>query len=80
MSWPKVLASRLAGVFRRRRVDRELDDEVRFHLDMQIEDNLKAADVTITDEDRKRIDAVARRGEMVSRFYEADFGPHPFRV
>jgi aryl-alcohol dehydrogenase-like predicted oxidoreductase len=46
----------------------------------QLEDNLKAADVTITDEDRKRIDAVARRGEMVSRFYEADFGPHPFRV
>ncbi|MEO9256409.1 MAG: aldo/keto reductase [Tepidiformaceae bacterium] len=46
----------------------------------QLEDNLKAADVTITDEDKKRIDSVSRRGEMVSRFYEADFGPHPFRV
>jgi aryl-alcohol dehydrogenase-like predicted oxidoreductase len=46
----------------------------------QLEDNLKAADVTITEEDRKRIDSVSRRGEMVSRFYEADFGPHPFRV
>ena len=46
----------------------------------QLEDNLKAWDVTITDEDRERIDHVSRRGEMVSRFYEADFGPHPFRV
>ena len=46
----------------------------------QFEDNLKAWDLTITDEDRERIDHVSRRGEMVSRFYEADFGPHPFRV
>jgi len=46
----------------------------------QLEDNLKAADVEITAEDRKRIDSVSRRGEMVSRFYEAEFGPHPFRV
>jgi aryl-alcohol dehydrogenase-like predicted oxidoreductase len=46
----------------------------------QLEDNLKAWDVKITDEDRGRIDHVSRRGEMVSRFYEADFGPHPYRV
>ncbi len=46
----------------------------------QLEDNLKAAEVEITAEDRKRIDDVSRRGEMVSRFYEAEFGPHPFRV
>ncbi|HXU22697.1 MAG TPA: aldo/keto reductase [Tepidiformaceae bacterium] len=46
----------------------------------QLEDNLKATDVEITAEDRKRIDSVSRRGEMVSRFYEAEFGPHPFRV
>jgi aryl-alcohol dehydrogenase-like predicted oxidoreductase len=46
----------------------------------QLEDNLAAAEVEITDEDRKRIDSVARRGEHVSRFYEAEFGPHPNRV
>ena len=46
----------------------------------QLEDNLAAAEVEITDDDRKRIDSVARRGEHVSRFYEAEFGPHPYRV
>ena len=46
----------------------------------QLEDNLKAADVELTADDRKRIDSVSRRGEMVSRFYEAEIGPHPFRV
>ena len=46
----------------------------------QFEDNLKALDVEITDDDRKRIDRVARRGESVAPFYEAEFGPHPHRV
>jgi aryl-alcohol dehydrogenase-like predicted oxidoreductase len=46
----------------------------------QFEDNLKALDVEISDDDRKRIDRVARRGESVAPFYEAEFGPHPFRV
>lgn len=46
----------------------------------QLEDNLKAFDVELSPDDLKRIDHVARRGEMVSRFYEAEFGPHPFRV
>ena len=46
----------------------------------QFEDNLKALDVEITDDDRKRIDRVARRGESVAPFYEAEFGPHPYRV
>jgi aryl-alcohol dehydrogenase-like predicted oxidoreductase len=46
----------------------------------QLEDNLKAYDVEITDEDRRRIDRVARRGDSVAPFYEAEFGPHPFRV
>ncbi len=46
----------------------------------QLEDNLKAADVTLTDEDRKAIDRVIRPGQMVSPFYEAEFGPHPYRV
>jgi len=46
----------------------------------QLEDNLSALDVTLSAEDRKRIDGVSRRGQMVSPFYEAEFGPHPYRV
>lgn len=46
----------------------------------QLEDNLGAAEVVITDEDRKRIDEVIPPGRMVSPFYEAEFGPHPYRV
>jgi aryl-alcohol dehydrogenase-like predicted oxidoreductase len=46
----------------------------------QLEDNLAAAAVTLTDEDRARIDAVIPPGRMVSPFYEAEFGPHPYRV
>ena len=42
MSWARVVAARLRGLFERKRLERELDDEVRFHLEMQIEDNLKA--------------------------------------
>ncbi|MEO7653052.1 MAG: ABC transporter permease, partial [Bryobacteraceae bacterium] len=42
MSWSSVLTSRVLGLFKHSRLDRELDEEVRFHLDMQIEDNLKA--------------------------------------
>ena len=42
MSRRGVLAARLRGLFARNRLERELDDEVRFHLEMQIEDNLKA--------------------------------------
>src|SRR5258708_517848 len=42
MSWPSVFAARLRGFFVRNRQERELDDEVRFHLEMQAEDNLRA--------------------------------------
>lgn len=44
----------------------------------QLEDNLKALDLTITDDDRRRIDAVVPPGGMVSPYYETDFGPHTF--
>ncbi len=46
----------------------------------QLEDNLKAAEVTLTDEENRAIDHVVRPGRMVSPFYEAEFGPHPYRV
>ena len=45
----------------------------------QLEDNLRALDVTITDEDRAKIDQVALPGRMVSPYYEAEFGPHLYR-
>ncbi|MEA3336760.1 MAG: aldo/keto reductase [Chloroflexota bacterium] len=46
----------------------------------QLEDNLGVMDVVITDEDRSLIDALVPPGRMVSPFYEADFGPHSYRV
>lgn len=45
----------------------------------QLEDNLAALDVTITDDDKAKIDALIPPGRMVSPFYEADFGPHQYR-
>ncbi len=46
----------------------------------QYVDNLGAVNVEITDDDRKAINRVIRRGDSVAPFYEAEFGPHPFRV
>ena len=46
----------------------------------QLDDNLDAADVKVTAEDCKRVDAVVPPGRMVAPYYEADFGPHRFRV
>src|SRR5262245_27343055 len=40
MIWLRVFWHRLRGLFRKRKLDRELDDEIRAHLEMQIEDNL----------------------------------------
>src|SRR5207247_639977 len=42
MSWPSVFAARLRGLFSKSRMERELEDEVRFHLEMQAEDNRRA--------------------------------------
>src|SRR5689334_22674833 len=42
MSWATVIAARLRGLFARTRLECELDEEVRFHLEMQIEDNLRS--------------------------------------
>ncbi len=39
MSWPRVFAARLRGLFVKGRMEEELDDEIRFHLEMQAEDN-----------------------------------------
>jgi aryl-alcohol dehydrogenase-like predicted oxidoreductase len=45
----------------------------------QLEDNLGAVDVTFTEDELKQINRVIRRGDYVAPFYEAEFGPHPFR-
>ncbi len=45
----------------------------------QLEDNLGAIEIEITDEDRKVIDGHIAPGSMVAPFYEADFGPHDYR-
>jgi aryl-alcohol dehydrogenase-like predicted oxidoreductase len=46
----------------------------------QLEDNLLAPAIRLAEEDLKAIDRVIRPGQMVSPFYEAEFGPHPYRV
>ena len=42
MSWRSVAGSRLRALFSLGRLERELDDEVRFHLEMQADDNVRA--------------------------------------
>jgi aryl-alcohol dehydrogenase-like predicted oxidoreductase len=46
----------------------------------QLEDNLGALDVEVTDADREQLDEVTTPGQAVlPNYYEADFGPHRFR-
>ncbi|HEY8837905.1 MAG TPA: aldo/keto reductase [Dehalococcoidia bacterium] len=46
----------------------------------QFDDNIGAQNVTFSEEELKQIDRVIRRGDSVAPFYEADFGPHQYRV
>jgi aryl-alcohol dehydrogenase-like predicted oxidoreductase len=46
----------------------------------QLEDNLAAMDVEVTDTDRETIDELIPPGEHVAGFYNAQWGPHPHRV
>jgi aryl-alcohol dehydrogenase-like predicted oxidoreductase len=45
----------------------------------QLQDNLGATDVTFTEDELRQINRVIRRGDHVAPFYEAEFGPHPYR-
>ena len=45
----------------------------------QLEDNLKAVELTLTEAELKAVDAIVPPGTHVSAYYEADFGPHPHR-
>lgn len=46
----------------------------------QLEDNLAAAAATLTNADFEAIDQIMPPGRMAAPFYEADFGPHRFRI
>jgi putative ABC transport system permease protein len=39
MTWLRVFIHRLRGLFLKRKLERDLEDEIRSHLDLQIEDN-----------------------------------------
>ena len=41
MTWLRVLIARLTGLFRKRRLEAELNEEVRLHLEMLVEENLR---------------------------------------
>ncbi|HEY6400629.1 MAG TPA: permease prefix domain 1-containing protein, partial [Blastocatellia bacterium] len=41
MTWLRVFLRRLGGVIFKRRVERDLEEEIRSHLEMQIEENLR---------------------------------------
>jgi aryl-alcohol dehydrogenase-like predicted oxidoreductase len=45
----------------------------------QLVDNLKAVDISMTDDDRAAIDKVSVPGRVAAPYYEADFGPHVYR-
>ena len=42
----------------------------------QLEDNLRALDVTFTEAELKRIDAISPPGSHTVSFYDAGFGPN----
>lgn len=46
----------------------------------QLEDNLGTVGVKLTNEDRQRLDEAAPPGRAIAPYYEAEFGPHPYRV
>ena len=41
MIWLRLFIHRLCGLFLKQKMERDLEDEIRSHLDMQIEDNLR---------------------------------------
>jgi aryl-alcohol dehydrogenase-like predicted oxidoreductase len=45
----------------------------------QLEGNLKALDVEITEDDKKRVDELVAPGTHVVGYYDADFGPSQYR-
>ena len=46
----------------------------------QLDEYLGASAVSLTADDLQAIDSLVPPGGMISPFYQADFGPHPYRV
>lgn len=46
----------------------------------QLEDNLGALDIDISDDDRNIFDAISEPGRAIVSYYNADFGPAQFRL
>jgi len=44
----------------------------------QLDDNIKAVEVTLDEEDNRRLDEVSKPGDYVLSFYDADFGPYKY--
>jgi len=44
----------------------------------QLVDNIKAVEVTLDEEDNRRLDEVSKPGDYVLSFYDADFGPYKY--
>lgn len=62
MSWPRVFAARLRGLVFGGRLDSQMEDELRFHLEMQTQDNIRIW----MNPDEARDDARRRFGGMES--------------
>ena len=45
----------------------------------QLEDNLGALEIELTDEERGELDEVSPPGKAIVSYYDADFGPEPQR-
>jgi aryl-alcohol dehydrogenase-like predicted oxidoreductase len=45
----------------------------------QYEDNIKALDVKISEEDNQRLDKVSLPGRTILSYYEADYNPYQYR-
>ena len=67
MTWLRIFAHRLRGLFLKRKLEQELEDEIRSHLDMQIEDNLQRG----MSQDEARYEALRKFGgiEQVKENY-----------
>jgi aryl-alcohol dehydrogenase-like predicted oxidoreductase len=46
----------------------------------QLDDNLGAVKIELTDEDRGELDHASHPGKVIANYYGAEFGPHPYRI
>src|SRR5437899_9780150 len=66
MTWIRVFIHRLRGLFLKRKLEQELEDEIRAHLEMKIEENMRQG---MTPEEARR--AASRKFGGVIQVKEA---------